>query len=550
VQQWSGGGGDSSIPSVVALQPQNQGSGDSVVSQSMNFNAMQPQRQQPQQQPSTLSQSGGAQSSTNVDAASTGKEQKRRVILQQQQRLLLLRHASKCKIGPSCTTKFCDQMVTLWRHMKACRDKNCTTSHCLSSRCVLNHYRICKSNGRTMTCEVCGPVMMKIKQQERDDGSVDDPLAHDHDISPPATASQPQIPSVVATFQPLPQQQEQQMGSSDQAELIQLQAQQSKLEAQLASLKLLERRQEELLRQQKSLEEQARTINDPTSPQAGQLQEKYALLRQLQKRCQQQQLLVQQELQMQTPAINAVNAMAQSNPQQLPSSSTGEPAASASTAPANNSGPVVHVSPRAQRRGSGIGHKHLGKSLALHQAEGKKKRNSANAKAGDLSSKRLKAAKPAPAGKKPAAKKTEEVAISPLLCMSKEQIQKHLESLNKRIVLSSRTVTHKCRPIINELLEHQFGWVFKDAVDPVALGLPDYFDVIKNPMHLELVKKKVENAIYSDMDSFARDARLVFQNAILYNGESSEVGELAQSMLNHFEDSFNAVVKGTFVSSF
>jgi len=128
--------------------------------------------------------------------------------------------------------------------------------------------------------------------------------------------------------------------------------------------------------------------------------------------------------------------------------------------------------------------------------------------------------------------------------MTKDEIQKHLESLNKRIVLSSRTVTHKCRPIINGLLEHQFGWVFKDPVDPVALGLPDYFDVIKSPMHLELVRKKLENAIYSDMEGFARDARLVFQNAILYNGESSEVGELAQSMLNTFEKAYRAVVKG------
>ena len=105
--------------------------------------------------------------------------QKKKVILQQQQRLLLLRHASKCKAG---TTKFCNQMVVLWKHMKTCRDKNCKTSHCLSSRCVLNHYRICKSQGRTATCEVCGPVMSKIKVQGRDDGSVD-PLANPDPLS-------------------------------------------------------------------------------------------------------------------------------------------------------------------------------------------------------------------------------------------------------------------------------------------------------------------------------------------------------------------------------
>jgi hypothetical protein len=104
--------------------------------------------------------------------------QKKKVIRQQQQRLLLLRHASKCKEGPACKTKFCGQMMTLWKHMKKCRDKNCKTSHCLSSRCVLNHYRICKSQGRTSTCEVCGPVMEQIKRQDQGEGMDNsDPLA-------------------------------------------------------------------------------------------------------------------------------------------------------------------------------------------------------------------------------------------------------------------------------------------------------------------------------------------------------------------------------------
>jgi hypothetical protein len=141
-------------------------------------------------------------------------------------------------------------------------------------------------------------------------------------------------------------------------------------------------------------------------------------------------------------------------------------------------------------------------------------------------------------------KKMEEDHMSQLSCMTSDEIRKHLDSLNKRIILSSRTVTHKCRPILQELMDDQFGWVFHDAVDPVALGLPDYFDVIKNPMHMDLIRKKLENAIYPDMDSFAHDVRLVFQNSILYNGESSEVGELAQSMMSRFEQLFSAVQAG------
>jgi Bromodomain len=93
------------------------------------------------------------------------------------------------------------------------------------------------------------------------------------------------------------------------------------------------------------------------------------------------------------------------------------------------------------------------------------------------------------------------------------------------------------------LLDDQFGWVFREAVDPVALRLPDYYDVVKSPMHLELVKKKLENAVYSDIEAFSHDTKLVFENAILYNGESSEVGELAQCMLKSFEKSFKALIQ-------
>jgi len=108
------------------------------------------QQQQQQQQP-------------NNDVE-TNPDKKKAILLQQQRRLLLLRHASKCNVGPSCKTKFCPQMVTLWKHMKKCRDKHCKVPHCLSSRCVLNHYRLCKSEGNNANCPICAPVVKCINQ--------------------------------------------------------------------------------------------------------------------------------------------------------------------------------------------------------------------------------------------------------------------------------------------------------------------------------------------------------------------------------------------------
>ena len=115
----------------------------------------------------------GTASSTEKGGDSSNSEKKKVVLHQQQRRLLLLRHASKCTEGTQCVVKFCPQMVTLWKHMKTCRDKNCKAAHCLSSRCVLNHYRICKSEGLTSSCAICAPVMKHIRMKEGDEGSIE-----------------------------------------------------------------------------------------------------------------------------------------------------------------------------------------------------------------------------------------------------------------------------------------------------------------------------------------------------------------------------------------
>ena len=113
---------------------------------------------------SGLSQGGLSLPSSQDYGGLKPEKPKGSILLQQQRRLLLLRHAAKCDGGPTCQTKFCPQMTTLWKHMKKCRDKNCKVSHCLSSRCVLNHYRGCKSRGTMATCVICAPVMKKLSQ--------------------------------------------------------------------------------------------------------------------------------------------------------------------------------------------------------------------------------------------------------------------------------------------------------------------------------------------------------------------------------------------------
>ena len=398
-----------------------------------------------------------------------------------------------------------------------------------------------------MNCEVCGPVMMRIKQQERDDGAFD-PLIRDQDSPVP----QPTEASSAV------QQMQVSVNVSDEAQLQQVQAQQMKYKAQLDSLKQLQKRMDELSRQQRRLEMHAQQIQDPTSPQAHQLRQQQQLLQHLQKKCQQQQLLLQQEVHMQ---MNVDVSQ-----QQLPSIqeellSESPPSYSLETSESSQKTQRCQNGTKGRLAGSKGRRGGKGKSLSL-STEGdyasSKKRQSPTFITIERSEKRA-ATEDFRSSRDVRPKEEEENQSDPNVTvrtlvendctslipfMSREAIQKHLESLNKRIVLSSRTVTHKCLPVVQDLLDDPYGWVFQDPVDPVALGLPDYFEVVKTPMHLDLVRKRLDNAIYSDMESFAREVRLVFENAILYNGESSEVGGLAHSMLTRFNQAFFDMVQG------
>lgn len=85
-------------------------------------------------------------------------------------------------------------------------------------------------------------------------------------------------------------------------------------------------------------------------------------------------------------------------------------------------------------------------------------------------------------------------------CFSVDQIQTHICSLNKGLQLPPPKLKAKCSDVLKVLQSHQHAWVFNTPVDPVELQLPDYFQIIKNPMDLGSIKKRLENGCYHSMD--------------------------------------------------
>ena len=99
----------------------------------------------------------------------------------------------------------------------------------------------------------------------------------------------------------------------------------------------------------------------------------------------------------------------------------------------------------------------------------------------------------------------------------------------------------KYLPLVKKLMDHEHGWVFNEPVNPDELGIPEYFDVVKRPMDLTLVMNNVKGGVYKDATSFERDTKLVFENAILFNGRDSEVGGMAKDLLDMFVEDLKSV---------
>ena len=77
--------------------------------------------------------------------------------------------------------------------------------------------------------------------------------------------------------------------------------------------------------------------------------------------------------------------------------------------------------------------------------------------------------------------------------------------------------------------------IFNAPVDPVALNLADYNQIISTPMDLGTIKAKLHALAYSSREQVADDVRLVFRNAILYNPQEHFVHVAARNLLGIFE---------------
>lgn len=80
----------------------------------------------------------------------------------------------------------------------------------------------------------------------------------------------------------------------------------------------------------------------------------------------------------------------------------------------------------------------------------------------------------------------------------------------------------KCQKILNMLRKNKNSWPFKDPVDPIAMGIPHYRDIITNPMDLRTVGENLSLNKYSTISQFYADIQLIINNSYVFNKNNAQ----------------------------
>lgn len=84
---------------------------------------------------------------------------------------------------------------------------------------------------------------------------------------------------------------------------------------------------------------------------------------------------------------------------------------------------------------------------------------------------------------------------------------------------------------------------FKEPVDPVEDGVPDYLAKVKRPMDLNTIKAKMDRREYVDEYEFVGDMRQIFDNCFTYWSKGDPMWAAGEKLQRTFEDKYSHMNK-------
>lgn len=99
-----------------------------------------------------------------------------------------------------------------------------------------------------------------------------------------------------------------------------------------------------------------------------------------------------------------------------------------------------------------------------------------------------------------------------------------------------------CDEVLREIMDTKHFNVnsaFLVPVDPVALGIPTYFNVIKKPMDLGSIQAKLSKGEYTHAKQFQNDVDLMFNNCFKFNSAGTPVHDQGKKLKQLFQSEWN-----------
>lgn len=82
--------------------------------------------------------------------------------------------------------------------------------------------------------------------------------------------------------------------------------------------------------------------------------------------------------------------------------------------------------------------------------------------------------------------------------------------------------------LLNDMQNHTSAWPFAQPVNKEEV--PDYYEVIKEPMDLSTMEERLQSDLYPRPEDFVRDAKLIFDNCRRYNNETTPYAKSANKL--------------------
>lgn len=101
-------------------------------------------------------------------------------------------------------------------------------------------------------------------------------------------------------------------------------------------------------------------------------------------------------------------------------------------------------------------------------------------------------------------------------------------------ISNQKHLTAFMRSLLKSMHDHVDAWPFKEPVDP--RDVPDYYEIIKDPVDLKTMSKRVESEqYYVTFEMFVADVRRMFVNARTYNAPETIYYKCATRLEAHFQ---------------